>query len=595
MNSATLEATMRLEISQLQSSLAKADASVAKFKANCKKEGSGLGNALFGGLKGGLGAMLPAMGITALAAGFKAATDSMDDLADTALRLGESTEMIQRVTHASEILAGVDAEGLTKSFLRLEKSLGDLDNEGATKALADLGITAESLAAAPLDEKILMMAEAFQKARATGTGYNDILDLLGKSAGDLIPMFMQTREAITGMFDDAHIVPDEEVQRLAALNDQIDGYINNLKGWAVEAVALSVRAVDALSLSNADRAAASAAKDTPAKAKPTPRDGVEAQAAAAAAQKESEKLAKLEEAQNKRIGDKSIEVEKLKREAAEERLPIEGKIAALQERLAAAKELEAKAAVYDDVELQLDAEKERLTLQREIARLMVEQSAASRDAAEECERITKAARDEAIEVAKSNAERRKQVAQNQANRENVLMDLEVLRLRARGNDKGADKIEREARIEAEKNRLMKEENASEEYALKLAQERARLEDKLENRRSGKPGHIGGVTNRRYMKDASGLDEFRVNQMKRPLRPGEKPPPGYQAGDMVPITPDPLSGRGPRRGRMMGEDGGSLSDRAARAAGAQDAREKSDTTSKDLLTKINDTLERGLLG
>lgn len=594
MNSATLEATMRLEISQLQSALAKADASVAKFKANCKSQGSGLGQSLFGGLKGGLGAMMPAMGIAAVAAGFKAATNSMDDLADTALRLGESTEMIQRVTHASEILAGVDAEGLTKSFLRLEKSLGELDNEAATQALADLGITAESLADAPLDEKILMMAEAFQKARKSGTGYNDILDLLGKSAGDLIPMFMQSREAITGMFDDAHIIPDAEVQHMAEINDKIDGYVNNIKAWSVDLLGLGLSIFE----SNATKAARSAAKENAAaKPKLGPRGATEVEKAAAEeAQKESEKLAKLEEAQTKRIGDKAVEVEKLKREAAEERLPIEGKIAALQERLAAAKELEAKAAVFNDVELQLDAEKERIGIQREISRLMVEQGSAARDAAEECEKIAKAARDEAIEVAKSNAERRKQVAQNQANRENVLMDLEVLRLRARGNDKGADKIEREARIQQEKARLMKEQGASEEYALKLANERVRLEDKIAGRNSGKGSHIGGVRNKQYINDRSGLEEFRGNQMKRPLRPGEKPPPGYKAGDMVPaISSDSLSGRSTRRGRMMGGDEGSLSDRATRAAGAQDAREKSDTSSKDLLTKINDTLERGLLG
>ena len=418
--STTLEATMRLEISQLQTALAKSSAEVAKFKANLKKEGAGLGDSLFGGIQRQFGDLLPAMGIAAAVGGFKAITNSMDDLADTALRLNESTEMIQRVTHASEILAGVNAEGLTKSFLKLEKSLGDLENEAATKALNDLGISAEKLAAAPLDEKVLMMSDAFQKARATGTGYNDILDLLGKSAGELIPMFMQTRETIQGMFDDAHIVPDEEVQRLAALNDQIDGFVSKLNGWGTEITAgvvswtqqireglggytgvtseffkslldtgsveqaeahvqgiLDMRqeAIDQEAAAKAaaggsnkpqlgKRGATSEAKDTDTKAKA-----------------ESAKLAKEEETQNERIGKKAMDNAKLQQAIAEDKMSIDGKIAAIQERMAKAKEDEAKAAAYQDTEGQLDAEHQRLELQRELNRLTAEKTHADQESA----------------------------------------------------------------------------------------------------------------------------------------------------------------------------------------------------------------------
>ena len=621
--STTLEATMRLEISQLQTALAKSSAEVAKFKANLKKEGAGLGDSLFGGIQRQFGDLLPALGVAAAVGGFKAITNSMDDLADTALRLNESTEMIQRVTHASEILAGVNAEGLTKSFLKLEKSLGDLENEAATKALNDLGISAEKLAAAPLDEKILMMSDAFQKARATGTGYNDILDLLGKSAGELIPMFMQTRETIQGMFDDAHIVPDEEVQRLAALNDQIDGFVSKLKGWGTEITAgvvswtqqigeglggyigvtseffkslldtgsveqaqahvqgiLDMRqeAIDQEAAAKAaaggsnkpqlgKRGATSEAKDTDTKAKA-----------------ESAKLAKEEETQNERIGKKAMDNAKLQQAIAEDKMSIDGKIAAIQERMAKAKENEAKAAAYQDTEGQLDAENQRLELQRELNRLTAEKTHADQESAEACQKMADDEEKQAQEAAKVTAERQKQVKANQAARESVMMDMAVLRLRARGQDKKADKIERNNRI---KEYAAVQTQLATVTAEQQARERADLEDALERRRNGLPAHIyrrRGYDKKMGSDGGGGLSEFAKLQKKS--RHGKS---SVESHDYF----NDLSNRGSSMipARAMGEGSGSLADRAVRAVGAQDASETQDTSGKEIGAKILGLLEK----
>ena len=606
---------MKLEISQLQTALAKSSAEVAKFKARLKKDGAGLGDSLFGGIQKQFGDLLPALGVAAAVGGFKAITNSMDDLADTALRLNESTEMIQRVTHASEILASVDAEGLTKSFLKLEKSLGDLDNEAATKALADLGISAEKLAKAPLDEKILMMSDAFQKARATGTGYNDILDLLGKSAGELIPMFMQTRETIQGMFDDAHIVPDEEVQRLAALNDQIDSFVAKLKGWGTEITAgvvswtqaireglgnyigLTAEVFNALletgSIEQAQahiqgildlrqeaidqEAAAKAAAGGANKPQLGKRGATsEAKEATTKAQQEAAKLAKQEEDQNERIGKKAADNAKLQLDLAEEKLPIEGKIAALQERLAKAREMEAKAAAYQDVEGRLDAEKQRLEIQRELNHLTAEKAHADRESADECDRAAKADHDQAVEAAKVPDEKRKQVKQNQAAREQLMMDMAELRLRARGKDKEADKLERNRRIKEYEADFLKQ-GASPEFAKQQAREKADLEDKLDRRSNGQPGHIygrRGPGKRMGSPGGGGLNEF--HRMQR----GDYNNPLDQRG----------TDRRPARG-MYGLDEGSLADRAARANGAQDARENQSTSGKNIGEKILSILEK----
>jgi hypothetical protein len=188
------------------------------------------------GAMGGLSNMLGGLSVAAGVAGLRKMTNEMDDLADTALRLGESTEVIQRVAYASNILAGVDAEGISSAFLKLEKALGDPNNAAGAAALDHLGLSAQKLANMPLDQKVLAMGEAFVKARATGTGYNDILALLGRSAGELIPLFEQATEA-KRLMSETHVISDAEVQRMAQINDQLDGYIMRAKSWATEAAA----------------------------------------------------------------------------------------------------------------------------------------------------------------------------------------------------------------------------------------------------------------------------------------------------------------------------------------------------------------------
>jgi|GEM_PF-2909094 len=584
--SATIEASLRLEIGELQQNLARAKGQVAKFKDSMKREGSGFGNDLFGGLKRQFGDLLPAMGVAAVVGGFKHITNSMDDLADTALRLNESTEMIQRVGHASEILAGVDAEGLTNSFLKLEKALGDIENTAATEALANLGLTAEKLAAAPLDEKVLMMSDAFQQARATGTGYNDILALLGKSAGDLIPMFMQTRETILATFDGAHIVPDEEVQRLAALNDQIDGFIANLKSMATEATAsvlsftqqfandLGTMVGSSMEFFNAlldtgsiEEAMAhyrgvldlrqealdqeAQAKDAAAsteKAKPKERAATaETKAADDKAQKEADKAAAAEAAQNERTAGKAIENAKLKKQLEEDGMTRTEKIAALEKDIAATQDLEAKAAAYQDAELMLDAEKQRLELQREMVKLKQQEAESVQQAAEEIEK--EAAAD--AEKFQGQQDAKKSLAE----------ELQMAAAKASGNTDLVAQMERELKIREKAKQIQ------DQLGSGITAQQARASAAM----------IVGADDAAAPAGADGKKGMRRRMM------------GGGVGDFNRLQSSAFGSGSLSRGS------GSLADRAAVAAGNQDARDKKDTSGLDLGSKILGVITQGLLG
>lgn len=177
------------------------------------------------------------LGLGAVGAAIKGTLGEFDDLADTALKLNESTEVIQRVKFAAD-QAGTSIDGVAGAALKLEKALGDVENTKAAEALAHLGITGQSLAEMSLDEKMIALSGAFEQARATGTGYNDIVDLMGKSAGELIPLLSAGKEGLEAMFANAPVLADSAVQNMAAMNDKVDGFVARTKAGFGALIAL---------------------------------------------------------------------------------------------------------------------------------------------------------------------------------------------------------------------------------------------------------------------------------------------------------------------------------------------------------------------
>lgn len=190
-----------------------------------------------GSLKSGLGQLGLGIGGVGALAGLKGILQRADDFADLSLQLNESAESLQRIDQVAQLTASIGVEDLAKAFLRLEKNLGDEQYKDAAVSLANLGISAQDLMAVPLEQKLMLMSDAFDQARRDGTGVNDLMDLLGRSAGDLIPMLAQGSVALREMFDNAGpLMTDEDVQRMAELNDQFDQYVMKVKGFAASSL-----------------------------------------------------------------------------------------------------------------------------------------------------------------------------------------------------------------------------------------------------------------------------------------------------------------------------------------------------------------------
>jgi hypothetical protein len=176
-------------------------------------------------------------GITAFAAGAAAVLKGLTDLEDrveklgnTADKLGVSFEFIQTLEEAAN-RSGSSIDAVSAAFGRLQKNVLGVDEESkaAQKALSELGVTTEELAAASPEEQYKLIGQALagieDPARRTATA----TALFGKAGADLIPFFNN----IGGAADD--------IQRFGATLSETDrGNIDSL-GSAFDQVGVAIK------------------------------------------------------------------------------------------------------------------------------------------------------------------------------------------------------------------------------------------------------------------------------------------------------------------------------------------------------------------
>jgi len=209
----------------------------------------GLSRVFAGGLKTGLTSIassvtalinpftLALAGITAFAAGAVAVVrgllaleDRVESLGNTADKLGVSFEFIQTLEEAAN-RSGTSIDAVSAAFGRLQKSVLGVDEESkaAQKALSEIGVTAEELAALSPEEQYQRIGRALadieDPARRTATA----TALFGRAGADLIPFFNN----IGGAADD--------MQRFGATLSETDrGNIDSL-GAAFDQVGVAVK------------------------------------------------------------------------------------------------------------------------------------------------------------------------------------------------------------------------------------------------------------------------------------------------------------------------------------------------------------------
>jgi hypothetical protein len=162
------------------------------------------------------------VGFAALVQGFRTLFVEMDRVQKLALRFGESTDSIQKLGHAANI-AGTDMETVARSMVAVTKNANEAANGNKEMAAAfeAVGINASEFVNLPLDQKVLLLARAFENGKGSGQQLAEIMKLLGRGGAELIPLLTQGQEALQGQFDKTRTVFRSTIDAMAAFNDSI--------------------------------------------------------------------------------------------------------------------------------------------------------------------------------------------------------------------------------------------------------------------------------------------------------------------------------------------------------------------------------------
>lgn len=182
---------------------------------------------LLGQLKA-MGTQLAALAGMAAAAGAAVKfvgdeTARLDAYAKGAQKTGLGFSAYQQLAHIAE-LSGTNVEALSKSTVKLQLSLRDLDGTGkvANKALEELGINTEALAREDDIGRLEYLSEAFSKLPDGANKSALAVEIFGKSGKELIPLLNSGAEGIDAMIDSSgRLFTREELARAEAYQDSL--------------------------------------------------------------------------------------------------------------------------------------------------------------------------------------------------------------------------------------------------------------------------------------------------------------------------------------------------------------------------------------
>jgi len=192
-----------------------------------------------GRIKSAFGGMAGVLAGGAALAGLKSMMNDFDRVGKLATRFDTSAESIQRVSVAANI-AGTDVEAvanaMTKAGIAASKAV---ENGGQMAEVFDrAGINAREFANANIDEKLLMIAEAYRAAGNDAQKTNAIIEIMGSRAGaNLIPLISNV-EALRAEMANVSVTSDATVRRIEEANDRMTRMVNNMKVYAADALGM---------------------------------------------------------------------------------------------------------------------------------------------------------------------------------------------------------------------------------------------------------------------------------------------------------------------------------------------------------------------
>jgi hypothetical protein len=163
-------------------------------------------------------------------AGLKSLMNDFDQVAKVATRFGASAEEIQRVAVAAD-LAGTSIDTVARVLTKLSVAASDAatGNAAMAEAFQRAGLSAETFKNAGLDQQLILLSEAFNRARGDADATNQIIELMGtRAAGQMIPLIDNTA-ALRAEMEGVSVASDDVVRKIEAANDRLTRLGNNVK------------------------------------------------------------------------------------------------------------------------------------------------------------------------------------------------------------------------------------------------------------------------------------------------------------------------------------------------------------------------------
>lgn len=537
-----IEASLRLEIAQYQQQLARARGQAQKFRDDLRKAGRGLGGDFLGPLKGAIGGL--GMGILAREA--VQATLKMEQLRKmlltttgsaeaAALRFEELREVSrlpgigfeQAVRGDVKLRAvGLSADQSKRAIIEFGNALALVggnreDLDGVFLALSQISSKGKVFA-----EEINQIAERVPQVRAVmkdvfGTANTEEIQKMGLASEDfinaLVDGFARLDRAQAGMQDDlaemrtlyleiadavAGPLVSAAIPALRQLAEMVAANTDGLKAMGETAAGVLTVLVQMLQTARDVGFAGAAMFDGKNFGEVFAEEQRKREAAQRAEEEARKKAAEgatgggesgaapapaggFDPKEFERIKERMLRLDEKRWAMMVDTLPLLQQEAAIGEKIAGIRE--EIAGLGEDA----TAQERRIELEGQILDL-------TRDQAKVREQIN---REAAEAAAKAEAQERAKMG--------ILTEIAILQAEASGNDRRAEQLREQAQIAEDVRRIMEETGMAEAEALKLAQEKARLQKQMTNEEDGGRKKIRG-----YSSKQGGIDEANARAKQR---------------------------------------------------------------------------------
>jgi hypothetical protein len=201
-----VDSSIRFNVSadtaQFQSGMRQVDATAKSTAAGIKQAFSGVGSLLAGGAV--VGAMTGLL-------------KKMDDISDGARRIGISAEEFQKIGNAAA-LVGTSVEAVNKAMIRAGVAANKAAREGGgmAEAFARASLDPAKFAAAGLEDRIKMVAEAQRAANGDARQMSELFEAIGVKAAGI------DFSALAEEMGNVNAASSDTVEALARANDELD-------------------------------------------------------------------------------------------------------------------------------------------------------------------------------------------------------------------------------------------------------------------------------------------------------------------------------------------------------------------------------------